>query len=326
VERIRIVADNFADHLLTAIAKKRVPTCVGIDPVYARLPSEINENPELNDESNSEVALDAVLLFCRKVIHSVAPYVPAVKLNIAYFERYYSEGLFAYYELVEEAANLGLVVIGDVKRGDVGHTAEMYARSCLGDPDFSDLDNLVAPDAVTVSGYFGLDGVQPFIDVATKEGKGVFVLVRTTNPSAAAIQDAVLADGMKVYELIGQHVEQWATADGLIGQRGYSSVGAVVAAKGREQTMKLRAMMPHCIFLVPGWGAQGAAPEDVRACFKSDGTGAIVCASRSIIYAYDQEVAGTKYIEMYPNEWTKCVEQACKDFVADTAALVASTL
>jgi orotidine-5'-phosphate decarboxylase len=316
------VAENFADNLLAAIAKKRVPACVGIDPVYSRLPAEINEDPELNDESNSEVALDALLEFSRKAIHAVAPYVPAVKLNSAYFERYYSEGVFAYYELVEEAANLGLVVIGDVKRGDVGHTAEMYARCTLGDPDFSDLDDLVAPDAVTVNGYFGIDGVKPFIDVAAKEGKGVFVLVRTTNPSAGAIQDAVLADGTTVYERVGQQVEEWATAEGLVGKKGYSSVGAVVAAKGREQTMKLRAMMPHCLFMVPGWGAQGALPEDVAACFKSDGTGALVCASRSVIYAYDQEVAGMKYIEMYPSDWAKCIEQACKDFVADLAKVV----
>ncbi len=316
------MADNFADSLLAAIAKKRVPACVGIDPVYSRLPSEINENPELNDESNSEVALDAVLEYCRKVIHAVAPYVPAVKFNSAYFERYYSEGVFAYYGLVEEAANLGLVVVGDIKRGDVGHTAEMYARAGLGDPDFSDLDELVSPDAVTVNGYFGLDGVEPFIKVAKEEGKGVFVLVRTTNPSAAVIQDAALADGTKVYELVGQQVEKWASEESLLGKRGYSCVGAVVAAKGREETMKLRAMMPHCLFLVPGWGAQGAAPEDVAACFKSDGTGALVCASRSVIYAYDQEIAGMKYIEMYPSEWAKCVEQACKDFVADVAKIV----
>jgi len=319
---MNLVAENFADNLLAAISKKRVPACVGIDPVYARLPAEINENPELNDESNSEVALDAILEYCRRTIHIVAPYVPAVKINSAYFERYYSEGVFAYYELVEEAANLGLVVIGDVKRGDIGSTAEMYARACLGDPDFSDLDDLVAPDAVTVNGYLGLDGVQPFIDIASKEGKGVFVLVRTTNPAAAAIQDVTLADGGTVYEAVGHQVEQWATGDGLLGKKGYSSVGAVVAAKGREATMKLRAMMPHCLFLVPGWGAQGAQPEDVAACFKSDGTGAVVSASRSIIYAYDQDVAGMKYIEMYPTEWEKCVEQACKDFVADLAKIV----
>lgn len=319
------MAKNFADNLMAAIAKKRSPACVGIDPVYARLPSEISENPDLNDETDSEAALDAVREFCRKTIRVVAPYVPAIKLNSAFFERYYAEGIETYYELVEEAASFDLVVIGDVKRGDVGHTAEMYARSSLGDPDFSDLDHLVAPDAVTVSGYLGLDGVKPFIDVAVNEGKGVFVLVRTSNPSADVIQAASLSDGGTVCELIAQQVAEWAGGEGMIGEAGYSCVGAVVAAKDREQTMKLRAMMPHCLFLVPGWGAQGASPDDVAACFKSDGTGALISASRSVIYAYDQDVAGMKYIEMFPGEWTKCVEQACKDFVADVAALTAAT-
>lgn len=316
-----LVPENFADNLLGAIAEKRSAACVGIDPVFDRLPSEINENPEMNDEHNSEVALDAIREFCRRVINIVAPYVPAVKINSAYFERYYSEGVFAYCELVEEAANRGLIVIGDVKRGDVGHTAEMYARSALGDPDFADLDDLVAPDAITVNGYLGLDGVQPFLDVAANEGKGVFVLVRTTNASAAEIQDARLEDGRAVYELVGQQVDAWATGEGLMGQKGYSCLGAVVGAKDRDQTIKLRALMPHCLFLVPGWGAQGAEPESVAACFKSDGTGALVSASRSVIYAFDQDVAGMKYIEMYPSEWEKCVEQACKDFVADVAKL-----
>lgn len=319
------MAGNFADNLLAAINEKKAPVCVGIDPVFARLPSEINEDPELNDEADSEAALDAVLEYCRKVLRVVAPIVPAVKLNIAYFERYYSEGVFAYYELVEEAANLGLTVIGDVKRGDVGHSAELYARSALGDPDFSDLDELVAPDAVTVNGYVGLDGVKPFIDVASKEGKGVFVLVRTSNPSAAVIQDAELASGGRVCELLGQQVEEWAGAEGLVGEAGYSCVGAVVAATDREQTMKLRAMMPSCFFLVPGWGAQGASPEDVAACFKSDGTGALVSASRSVIYAYDEEIAGMKYIEMYPSDWAECVGHACKDFVAEVSKLTAAT-
>ncbi len=318
------MADNFADILLGAVKKKRAPVCVGIDPVFSRLPSEINENPELNDEANSEVALDAILEFCRQTIRAVAPHVPAVKLNSAYFERYYSEGFFAYYELVEEAANLGLIVIGDVKRGDVGHTAELYARSALGDPDFGDMDDLVAPDAVTVNSYFGLDGIQPFLDIAAEEGKGVFALVRTSNPSAAAIQDLETADGGPLYEAVGRQVEEWASAEGLVGQSGYSCLGAVVAAKDRDQTIKLRALMPHCVFLVPGWGAQGADPEAVSACFKSDGTGALVSASRSIIYAYDEEVAGMKYIEMYPSEWAKCVEQACKDFVVEVGKVAAS--
>ncbi|MBN1341206.1 MAG: orotidine-5'-phosphate decarboxylase [Phycisphaerae bacterium] len=318
------MAKNFADNLLEAIAKKRSPVCVGIDPVYARLPAEIIEDPEMNDEADSETALDAVREYCRQIIRIVAPYVPAVKLNIAFFERYYHEGIETYYELIEEAANVNLIVIGDVKRGDIGSTAEMYARSALGDPDFADLDRLVAPDAVTVNGYLGLDGVQPFIDVAREQGKGVFVLVRTTNPSAAEVQDAALADGRTVYELLGQKVEEWAVGEGLVGESGYSSVGAVVGAADRDQAIKLRAMMPHCLFLVPGWGVQGASAENVAACFKSDGTGALVSASRSVIYAYDQEIAGMKYLEMYPSEWAKCVEQACKDFVADVAKVAPS--
>lgn len=317
-----LVAKNFADNLLGAIAEKRSPACVGIDPVFAMLPSEINENPEMNDEANSEVALDAVREFCRNVIRIVAPIVPAVKINSAYFERYYSEGVFTYYELVEEAANRGLIVIGDVKRGDVGHTAEMYAKSALCDPDFADMDDMVAPDAVTVNSYLGLDGVKPFLDAAANEGKGVFALVRTTNPSAAEIQDVALGDGRTVCEMVGQQVETWATTEGLVGENGYSCLGAVVGAKDRDEALKLRAMMPHCMFLVPGWGAQNAEAENVAACFKSDGTGALVSASRSVIYAYDEEVAGMKYIEMYPSEWEKCVEQACKDFVAEVAKVV----
>ena len=319
------MARNFADNLLAAIGEKRVPACVGIDPVYARLPSEINENPALNDETDSEAALDAIREFCLQTIRIIAPMVPAVKLNIAFFERYYDEGIATYYELVEEAANRGLIVIGDVKRGDIGSTAEMYARSALGDPDFSDLDDRVAPDAITVNGYMGLDGVQPFIDVARNEGKGVFVLVRTSNPSATEFQEARLEDGKTVCELVGQHVEEWATADGMIGDGDYSCLGAVVAGNNREQIMKLRAIMPHCLFLVPGWGAQGADPEDVKACFKSDGTGALVSASRSVIYAYDSELAGMKYIEMYPSEWAKCVEQACRDFITDVARIASAT-
>jgi len=275
------VARNFADSLLAAIGEKRVPACVGIDPVYARLPSEINEDPALNDETDSEAALDAIREFCLQTIRIIAPMVPAVKLNIAFFERYYDEGIATYYEVVEEAANRGLIVIGDVKRGDIGNTAEMYARSALGDPDFSDLDDRVAPDAVTVNGYLGSDGVQPFIDVARNEGKGLFVLVRTSNPSAAELQDARLEDGRTVCELMGQHVEQWATTDEMIGDAGYSCLGAVVSGSDREQIMKLRAIMPHCLFLVPGWGAQDVDPENVKACFKSDSRGPVPSASRT---------------------------------------------
>ena len=305
--------DNFADRLLAAIKAKNAPVCVGIDPVYAKLPAEITDQKDLNDETDSEAALDAVLEFCRRVIKIVAPLVPAVKINSAFFERYYWEGVEAYYELIQEASDAKLLVIGDCKRGDIGSTAELYAHSALAEPDFSDMDNLTGPDAVTVSSYFGLDGVKPFLDVAREQQKGVFALVRTSNESADVIQNAKFENGQNVAELIAQQVTQWASDPSLIGKCGYSCLGAVVAAKDREQTLRLRSMLPKSIFLVPGYGAQGGKAEDIVPCFKLDGTGALITASRSVIYAYED----MKYIERFTSEWDKCIEQACKDFVAE---------
>lgn len=312
------MAQNFADRLLAAVRIKHSPTCVGIDPVYSRLPAEIAESKELNDESDSEVSLDAVLEFCRRVIKIVAPYVPAVKINSAFFERYYWYGLEGYFDLVQEANQAGLIVIGDCKRGDIGTTAEMYAKATLAEPDFANLDDLIAPDAVTVTPYAGLDGVKPFIDVAREEQKGVFVWVRASNESAAAIQSVKLESGLTVAEHIAQQVESWAHEPDLIGDNGYSCVGAVVAATDKDEALRLRGMMSHCMFLVPGYGAQGGTAEDVAPCFKSDGTGALVTASRSVIYAYED----MKYIERYPSEWDKCIEQACKDFVTEVNGVV----
>ena len=312
------MAQNFADRLLTAIRAKHTATCVGIDPVYSRLPAEITENKELNDENDSEVALDAVLEFCRRVIKIVAPYVPVVKINSAFFERYYWYGIEGYFDLVQEANQAGLIVIGDCKRGDIGSTAEMYAKATLAEPDFANLDDLVAPDAVTVNPYAGLDGVKPFIDVAREEQKGVFVWVRASNESAAEIQGVKLESGLTVAEHIAQQVESWARDPELAGNLGYSAVGAVVAARDKDEATRLRGMMPHCFFLVPGYGAQGGTAENILPCFKSDGTGAMVSASRSIIYAYED----MKYIERFPSEWDKCIEQACKDFVTSINAVV----
>lgn len=298
---------------MQAARAKRAPVCVGIDPVYSRLPAEIAEHRQLNDELDSEAALDAVLEFCRRVIRIVAPLVPAVKINLAYFERYYWEGIEGYYELVQEAAEHNLLIIGDCKRADIGPSSEMYARAHLADPDFVNLDDLVTPDAVTVNPYFGMDGVRPFLDVAREQGKGVFVLVRTTNESAGAIQGVPGPEGYTFADVIARNVAEWAREPGLVGSMGYSCVGAVVGGKDRESTARLRSIMPQSIFLVPGYGAQGGGAEDVAPCFKSDGTGAIVNASRSVIYAYED----MKYIEMYASEWEKCIEKACKDFIAD---------
>lgn len=312
--------NNFADRLLKAIADKKTPAVIAVDPVYSRLPAEISEHRNMNDEADSEAALDAALEFCRRVIKVVAPLVPAIKLNSAYFERYYSEGIDGYYELVQEAAERNLVVIGDVKRGDIGPSSEMYARAHLAEPDFSDLEDIVAPDAVTVSGYFGIDAVKPFIDLCAdpNDGKGVFVLVRTSNESAGSIQDVDLADGRKFYELMAAQVAQWAGESGTIGSRGYSSVGAVVSTRDAAAAAKMRSMMPQSILLVPGYGAQGMTAEDVAPFFKSDGSGALVVAGRSVIYAFEE----AKYMEMYTSEWEKCIEHACRDFVGDLRRVV----
>jgi orotidine-5'-phosphate decarboxylase len=312
------VAENFADRLLNAIRAKRSPTCVGIDPVYSRLPAEIAENKDLNDETDSEVALDALLEYCRRVLKIVSPYVPAVKINLAFFERYYADGIDAYFDLIQDADREGLVIIGDCKRGDIGSTAEMYARAMLAEPDFANLDDLTGPDAVTVSPYFGLDGVKPFIDIAREEEKGVFVLVRTSNPSAAELQTAKLEGGLTVSDLIARQVDQWASDPTLMGSCGYSSVGAVVGATATDEIARLRGIMQHCIFLVPGYGAQGGTAANVAGCFKSDGTGALITASRSVIYAYED----MKYVERFTSEWDKCIEQACKDFVAEVRTVV----
>lgn len=312
--------DNFADRLLAAIKAKGAPVCVGIDPVYSRLPADIAEHKDLNDEFDSEAAVDAILEFGRQVIKIVAPLVPAVKINSAFFERYYWEGVEAYYELIQEASEAGLLVIGDSKRGDVGSTAEMYARSALSEPDFSNLDDMVGPDAVTVNAWAGLDGVKPFLDAAREEQKGVFVWVRASNESAAVIQDARLEDGMTVAEHLARQVAGWAADEGLTGKSGYSCLGAVVGGRNPDTLHKLRAIMPQSIFLVPGFGAQGASAADVVPCFKSDGTGAIVTASRSVIYAYED----MKYVERFTSEWDKCVEAACRDFISQVKAALAA--
>lgn len=307
------VAENFADRLLDAIKAKGSPTCVGIDPVYSRLPAEIADDQALNDENDSEVALDAVLEFCRRVIRIVAPLVPAVKINSAFFERYYWDGLEGYFDLIQEADRAGLLVIGDCKRSDIGTTADLYARATLAEPDFANLDDLTGPDAVTVVPYAGYDGVAPFINIAREQDKGVFVWVRASNESAAEIQSARLEGGLTVAEHIAQLVEQWAKDHGLVGMKGYSAVGAVVAPNNPDEVVRLRGMMPSCLFLVPGYGAQGAGPSEITPCFKSDGTGALITASRSIIYAFED----MKYVERFTSEWEKCIDQACRDFIAD---------
>lgn len=307
--------DSFADRLWDAVQRKGNPAAVALDPVLEQLPAELRERT--TSAPNSE--LEAIVLFSREILSIIAPHVPVVKINSAYFERYGGQGVGEYFRLVGAASRLGLLVIGDVKRGDVGHTAEMYAAAHLdGSTRLGSSDSAI-PDAVTVSGYFGLDGVKPFIDVANEQGRGLFVLVRTSNSSAAVIQDAVLKDGRNVHELVAAEVARWAVDSKTIGRRGYSSIGAVVATRNADDAAKLRTLLPKSWLLVPGYGAQGGRAEDFIPYFMPDGSGAIFVAGRSVIFAHQSAA----YRDRFGDDWRKCVAQACMDFVEDLRRVAA---
>jgi len=309
------MASHFADRLCDAVKSRKTALVVGLDPVYSRLPAAIKEHRQMNDEFDADAAVDAIFDFCTQAMRIIAPMVPAVKINIAFFEKYLWEGLETYYALITEADDLGLEVVGDVKRGDIGHTAELYAAAHLENPELAGLEDTLAPDAITINGYTGTDGIEPFADMATKQGKGVFVLVRTSNPSAAAIQDFTDADGQTMYERVADVVAQIADKPERIGTSGYSNVGMVVGGTAPEVTTGLRKKYDKIWFLVPGYGSQGASAADcIRFC-KPDGTGALINASRSIIYAYERP----QYREQFGDDWKKCIEQAVIDAKVDLA-------
>jgi len=304
---------HFVDTLLDRIDDKGAPVCVGIDPVYERLPKSLRDDVR----GDGGEALDAIADFVLTVLDAVAEHVPAVKFQSACFERYGAEGVAIYEQLLGEAKRAGLIVIGDVKRGDIGTTAAHYAFATLidppGDPDGDEDDQPAAADAITVNSYFGLDGLAPFCDLAAAHDKGVFTLVRTSNPGGDAIQGLELNDGRTVAEAVGALVAEIGNDKRYLGERGYSLLGAVVGATKPGDAAKLRAIMPRQLFLVPGFGAQGGSADDVRACFNDDGAGAIITASRSITYAFESAPNG---------DWRDAIEAAALDMKQQVAAIV----
>ena len=316
------MSSHFADRLCKAVQKKKTALTVGLDPVYSRLPAAITSHRQMNDEFDAAAAVDAIFDFCTQVMRIVAPMVPAVKINIAFFEKYLWEGLETYYSLITEANDLGLEIVGDVKRGDVGHTAETYASAHLENTELAGLEDTLAPDAITVNGYTGSDGIEPFAKMADAQGKGVFVLVRTSNPSAAALQDFRDADGQALYEKMAEIVNEVAVAPGRVGTSGYSNVGMVVGGTAPEVTAALRTKYDKIWFLVPGYGSQGASAADCLRFCKADGTGALINASRSIIYAYEKP----KYRDQFGDDWKKCIEQAVIDAKVELASAMQTKL
>ncbi len=306
------MASHFSDRIAEAVKTKSTPLIVGLDPVYSRLPQAL-KNAHPNGETDLAAAVDSIFEFCTRTLKIVAPIVPAVKINIAYFEKYLWEGLEIYYSLLSEAEALGIEVIGDVKRGDIGHTAQCYADAHLVNPEFDGMDSVITSDAITINGFAGADGIIPFAEAADEQGKGIFVWVRASNASAAAIQDFADASGVKMYEKLAAVVGQIANEPKRIGTSGYSNIGMVVGGTSPEQTSALRQKYPKCWFLVPGYGSQGGTAADcVRFCNK-DGLGALINASRSILYAFDD----AKYKGQFGDNWEKCIEQAAIDAKID---------
>ncbi len=289
--------NNFADKLIGAIKKKGTPICVGLDPRLGKIPAFIKDKALKNHKNKWEAAAEAVIEFNKGIIDAVEDLVPVVKPQIAFYELLGSQGYRAFEETCEYAREKGLLVLVDGKRNDIGSTAEAYADGLLGDVElFDEKVPGVDADALTVTPYLGWDGIKPFAQKSVG-GKGIFVLVKTSNPSSGDFQDVEMGDGRSNYEIMGHFVESWG-AD-YIGESGYSSVGAVVGATYPDQAKRLREIMPTSIFLVPGYGAQGGGAEDVKYCFNSDGLGAIINSSRGINYAYEtsEKFGDTEYAE-----------------------------
>ena len=284
----------FIDRLITKIKIKNNPTVVGLDPKLEYVPSFIIENAVNQYGNTLKGASEAILEMNKKLIDAVYDLVPAVKPQLAYYEMYGVEGIRAFDETCKYAKSKGLIVIADGKRNDIGTTAEAYSKAFLGKTDLvTGTDGQILQqaafdeDALTVSPYLGVDGVKPFVDDCKQFNKGIFVLVKTSNKSSGQLQDLVTQDGRTIYEIMASYVDEWGSE--VVGEYGYSSVGAVVGATYPEQAKKLRQIMKRAYILVPGYGAQGGTAKDCANSFNEDGLGAIVNASRSVMCAYKSD-------------------------------------
>lgn len=289
---------HFADRLIEAVKKKGNSVCVGLDPRLDRIPVGIKKMAIKKYDDGFEGAAQSILEFNKGIIDAVAELVPCVKPQIAFYEQYGHRGLWAFEETCKYAQSKGLLVIADAKRNDIGSTAQAYANAFLGEVEvFEEKIPAMYADALTVTPYLGYDGIKPFMEACREFGKGLFVLVKTSNPSSGDLQDQMIegqfdesfgAGGrMKNYELMAHLLDSWGSND--VGESGYSFAGAVVGATYPTQAQELRVHLPNSIFLVPGYGAQGGGAKDVRPCFNDDGLGAIVNSSRGINYAYERE-------------------------------------
>jgi orotidine-5'-phosphate decarboxylase len=253
-----VAVTHFSDRLADAVERKSSQLVVGLDPVVEQMPAEVDGD---------------LLAFCSGIVDAVAPYAVAVKPQSAFFEAHGADGVRAFAQVCAYARAAGLIVIADVKRGDIGSTAHAYAQAFI-----------PLADAVMVNPYLGGDSVEPFLDACRREGAGIFCLVKTSNPGSADVQDIALADGRVLWQHVAGLVRGW--GEDLIGDRGLSAVGAVVGATFPRDVAEARALLPRSVLLLPGIGVQGGSPAEIASAFAAGPASALVSASRSVIYAY----------------------------------------
>lgn len=298
------------NQLTAKIKKTGAPIVVGLDPMLNYVPQHIQKKAFAELGETLEGAAEAIWQFNKEIVDKTYDLIPAVKPQIAMYEQFGLPGLAAFKKTVDYCKEKGLVVIGDIKRGDIGSTSAAYAvghigKVQVGSRSYAPFDE----DFVTVNPYLGSDGINPFLDVCREEKKGIFVLVKTSNPSSGEFQDRLI-DGRPLYELVGEKVAQW--GESLMGEE-YSYVGAVVGATYPEMGKVLRKIMPKAYILVPGYGAQGGKGKDLVHFFNEDGLGAIVNSSRGIIAAYKQET----YAKYGEENFADASRAAVEDMIAD---------
>lgn len=297
------------DQLIDRIKEMQNPTCVGLDTSFDYLPEEMREGM-----ATFEGVSEAIVEFNMNIIDKVCDIVPAVKVQVAYYEMYGFEGLRAFDYTVNYAKGRGMYVIADCKRNDIGSTAGCYSKAYLGATDVNGKSIKAFPaDMLTVNGYLGTDGILPFVEDCKKNDKGIFVLVKTSNPSSGELQNLKLENGETVYERMGDLVAEW--GKDCVGGYGFSDVGAVVGATHPEEAENLRKRLKNTFFLIPGYGAQGGNAQMLKCCFDGRGLGGIVNNSRGILCAYRKpQYSGMDYAE--------AARAACIDMQQDLAGAI----
>lgn len=301
------------DRLINKIKETQNPTVVGLDPTFEMMPEDLVSKMFDQYGKTPKAVASMFLEFNKQIIDQVYDLIPAVKPQIAMYEQYGIAGIETYIKSTEYAKSKGLIVIGDIKRGDIASTAKAYsAHIGLTNIEEEKFD-IWGSDAVTINPYMGYDAIEPFISNCNSLDKGLFVLVKTSNPHGGQIQDLV-AEGERVYETVAKLVSDWGKE--AMGELGYSKIGAVVGATYPEEAAQIRKLMPHTYFLVPGYGAQGGDGKKLKGCFNKDGLGAIVNSSRGIIAAYKNN---KEYVGM---DFAQASRQAVIDMKKDLQSII----